>query len=104
MESMGGETIAKQPDAKQPDIDYKPDFKKYKARAEARWQNESLEGASLPPGFPQRLKSKLVWQGKALSAEYDWTHVLSEQDVDELESALTHFKCQLFMPVSPASG
>ncbi|EXJ93768.1 hypothetical protein A1O1_02161 [Capronia coronata CBS 617.96] len=87
MGSIATETVARQPD-----IDYKPDFEKYQTRTKLRLQTEPLIGKSLPSGFPQELISDLVWEGEGLEDKYDWTYVLTTEDIEELEEALTHFK------------
>ncbi|EXJ92071.1 hypothetical protein A1O3_00621 [Capronia epimyces CBS 606.96] len=89
MGSIATETIV-QP--QQPDIGYHPDFEKYQARTKYRLQTEPLQEKSLPAGFPKQLVSDLVWEGEGLADKYDWTYVLSAEDVEELEAALTHFK------------
>lgn len=76
----------------QPDIDYKPDFQKYQARTKLRLHTEPLGQISLPSGFPQRLDSKLVWEGEGLAEQFGWTFVLTAEHVEELDNALTHFK------------
>lgn len=78
--------------AGQPDIDYAPNFDKYLARVKRRTETEDLDG-SLPPGFPERLESGLVWEGTEVGKEYDWIYQLSGADVDEIEGALKHFQC-----------
>jgi hypothetical protein len=78
--------------ARQPDIDYAPNFQKYQARTKFRLQTEPLDLKSLPSGFPKRLESDLIWEGEGLAEKYDWTHVLTPEQVQELENALTHFK------------
>lgn len=75
----------------QPDIDYTPDHIKYLARVTRR-QAEGLD-KSLPPGFPQKLHSDLVWDGNNLAEHYNWNYILTEADLDEIEAALEHFKC-----------
>ncbi len=75
----------------QPDIEYTPNHAKYLERAKRRRETEHL-GKSLPTGFPQELQSKLVWDGNDLVEAYDWTYHLSEEDLDEIEYALRHFK------------
>ncbi|KAK1783378.1 hypothetical protein QBC45DRAFT_447768 [Copromyces sp. CBS 386.78] len=64
----------------QPDIGCTPDHDKY------------LERESLPPGFPHRLYSDLVWDGNSLAETYDWNYRLTEEDINEIEAALRHFK------------
>ena len=75
----------------QPDIEYTPNHDKYLERAKRRRETEHLV-KSLPTGFPQELQSKLVWDGNDLVEAYDWTYHLSEEDLDEIEYALRHFK------------
>ncbi|KAM7191607.1 hypothetical protein V8F20_009214 [Naviculisporaceae sp. PSN 640] len=81
----------------QPDIGYTPNHEKYLARAKFRRESEHL-ATSLPPGFPSRLDSKLVWDGNTLAEEYDWNYHLSPGDLQEIDSALQHFK-QLGKPL-----
>lgn len=77
----------------QPDIQYAPDVDKWRARTETRLRNEKLE-SSLPPGYPQKLESDLVWEGETLKESYDWVYELKEDELDEIEKALSHFKCK----------
>lgn len=77
----------------QPDISYAPDYGKYQARAARRVQAGNLP-TSLPEGFPEQLKGDLVWEGNSLAATYDWTYVLSEDQLAEIDRAVKHFKCQ----------
>jgi|ERR1700761_2012749 hypothetical protein len=76
---------------KQPDIGYAPNYEKYLARTKKRLENERLE-KTLPPGFPQVLNSELVWEGKSVGENYDWTYVLKPEEIEEIEQALQHFK------------
>ncbi|CAK3972351.1 Taurine hydroxylase SAT17 [Lecanosticta acicola] len=82
----------------QPDIDYAPNLDKYLARVQQRQQSEDLE-KSLPDGFPSRLHSDLVWTGEDIAEKYDWTYVLNDAELQEIEAALKHFK-SLNKPVS----
>ncbi|KAF4119674.1 Taurine catabolism dioxygenase TauD, TfdA family [Geosmithia morbida] len=84
-------TPAAQPPPGQPDISYHPDWDKYQARVARRLQTEDLP-KHLPAGFPKELKGDLVWDGDTLAQKYDWTYVLSETQLDEIDSALAHFK------------
>lgn len=77
----------------QPDIEYRPDFEKYQARTARRLAEGNLQ-KTLPEGFPQNLTGDLVWEGETLADTYDWTYVLSEEQLDEIEAALKHFKCK----------
>ena len=88
--------------ARQPDISYTPNYETYQARAKRRFQTEALAAKKLPAGFPQQLKSDLVWEGAFVGNQYDWNFVLSPEHIEELEQALAHFKCKadlLFMAV-----
>lgn len=78
--------------AGQPDIGYAPDLDKYLARVQRRQMTEKLE-SSVPAGFPTELESDLVWDGSTISEKYDWTYELSETEVEEIEAALSYFKC-----------
>jgi hypothetical protein len=77
----------------QPDIGYTPDHERYLARRKRRIATETLT-KSLPPGFPERLESELVWDGNDLAGKYNWNYVLNDADVAEIKQALAHFKCQ----------
>ena len=77
----------------QPDIAYTPNLESYKARVQRRQETEKLE-KTLPSGFPQKLVSDLVWDGKDLAQTYDWNYVLTESDLKEVDNALQHFKCK----------
>lgn len=75
----------------QPDIGYAPDHDKYLERSKRRRETENLT-TTLPPGFPQQLRSKLVWDGNDLAESYDWNYHLTRDDLAEIDSALQHFK------------
>lgn len=77
----------------QPDISYAPDYDKYQSRAARRVQSENLT-STLPEGFPKQLKGDLVWEGNTLAGTYDWTYVLSDDQLAEIDQAVKHFKCQ----------
>lgn len=77
----------------QPDISYTPDHDKYLARIQRRRETERLN-KSLPPGFPTTVDSALVWDGNTLAETYDWNYVLGASEIEEIEAALLHFKCQ----------
>lgn len=88
------ETVARSGSPGQPDISYTPDYQKYLDRTKRRKQNEQLE-KFLPPGFPEKLESDLVWDGDKILGEYDWAYELSSADIEEIDRALQHFKCML---------
>lgn len=75
----------------QPDIQYHPDFEKYQARTRHRKETESLQ-TSLPAGFPQKLTSPLVWEGKDIEQRSDWIYKLSDEQLDEIDAGLKSFK------------
>lgn len=77
--------------ASQPDIAYTPDYDKYVDRARRREKSGELD-TSLPPGFPQKLESDLVWDGQNLASRFDWTYRLTDHDLEEIDAAVQHFK------------
>lgn len=79
----------------QPDISYQPDQTKYHRRTQQRLATENL-ATTLPSGFPEKLESNLVWDNTDIASRYDWTYVLSSEDLAEVDAALQHFKglCQ----------
>lgn len=86
-------TPAALPPPGQPDIAYHPDWEKYQARATRRAKLENLP-KTLPDDFPAELKGSLVWEGATLAQSYDWTYVLSADQLKEIDDALAHFKCE----------
>lgn len=85
-------TPAARPPPGQPDIQYHPDWHKYQARAARRAKLDNLP-KTVPEGFPTELKGDLVWEGETLAETYDWTYVLSAQQLEEIDHALAHFRC-----------
>ncbi|RAH74122.1 TauD/TfdA family dioxygenase [Aspergillus aculeatinus CBS 121060] len=77
--------------AQQPDIQYAPDVNKWHTRTERRLRTETLP-TELPSGFPAKLESDLVWEGKDIAERYNWTYVLTEADLEEIDAAVLHFK------------
>ncbi|KAF6818422.1 taurine catabolism dioxygenase family protein [Colletotrichum musicola] len=75
----------------QPDIQYAPDRQKWQARVARRSQEPDLP-KTLPEGLPAQFASDLVWEGETLANEYDWTYVLTAEQLDELDAGLAHFK------------
>jgi hypothetical protein len=75
----------------QPDIGYAPNYDKYLARTKKRLEVENLK-KSLPPDFPSKLSSDLVWSGTDIENETDWLYQLSLDDIQEIEHGLEHFK------------
>lgn len=79
----------------QPDIAYAPDLNKYQDRTSRRQATEKL-ATTLPDGFPQKLESDLVWDGSNVTDSYEWSYVLTEADLVEIDAALKHFKCKIY--------
>ncbi|KAK2053334.1 TfdA family taurine catabolism dioxygenase TauD [Colletotrichum caudatum] len=75
----------------QPDIQYAPNYQKFQARVARRIQEPGLP-KTLPEGLPAELKNDMVWNGATLASEYDWTYILTPDQLDELDAALAHFK------------
>lgn len=80
----------------QPDIAYAPDFEKYQARTARRLAEGNIQ-KTLPERFPKELTGDLVWEGETLADAYDWTYVLSDEQLEEIETALQHFKCKYYL-------
>lgn len=76
----------------QPDIQYAPDYDRYQARGVRRMQTEQLP-TSVPEPFPDQLEGSMVWEGETLAQTYDWTYVLGEDQLAEIDEAVRHFKC-----------
>jgi hypothetical protein len=68
-------------------------YEKYLARTKRRFESGRLE-KSLPLGFPQKLNSDLVWEGKDIAEIYDWVYELIPDEIEEIEQGLQHFKGQ----------
>jgi hypothetical protein len=83
-------TSVAQTQARQPDISYHPDLAKYKLRAERLKDQRSTTG--LPAGFPRKLMGPIVWEGKDLTIEKQWTLSLNEEQLKEIHDALLYFK------------
>lgn len=81
--------------AAQPDIQYAPDIEKWHQRTAKRLreENDRLQ-KTLPEGFPAQLQGSLVWEGKTVGQSYDWTYVLNEEQLAEIDDAVRHFKCK----------
>ncbi|KAI1344191.1 TfdA family taurine catabolism dioxygenase TauD [Xylariaceae sp. FL0016] len=75
----------------QPDIDYAPNYDKWQARIKRRTETEDLPKV-LPAGFPSQLKGNLVWEGDSIANTYDWTYVLNDAQLAEIDGAVSHFK------------
>ncbi|KAF8954538.1 hypothetical protein BDZ97DRAFT_461915 [Flammula alnicola] len=77
---------------KQPDIAYHPDEVKWKARTARRLaEDPTLLQTPLPEGFPQKLDSPLVWEGKDWKNPSEWEYTLSADHLKEIDDAVHHF-------------
>ncbi|KJA17754.1 hypothetical protein HYPSUDRAFT_191935 [Hypholoma sublateritium FD-334 SS-4] len=78
--------------AKQPDIEYHPNEEKWKARTARRLaEDPALVKTPLPAGFPQKLESPLVWEGKDWTDPETWEYTLSDEQLQEIDDAVKHF-------------
>ncbi|KDR86131.1 hypothetical protein GALMADRAFT_52396 [Galerina marginata CBS 339.88] len=76
----------------QPDIAYHPDEAKWKARTARRLaEDPSLPQTPLPEGFPKKLDSPLVWEGKDWTDPTQWEYELSPEQLKEIDDAVKHF-------------
>lgn len=80
---------------RQPDIQYHPDYENYLDRSQRRLKSEILPQV-LPPGLPKQLSSPFVWDGKEIEARDDWVVVLTDNELEEIDQALSHFKCTVY--------
>ncbi|KAI0469651.1 TfdA family taurine catabolism dioxygenase TauD [Xylariaceae sp. FL0804] len=86
-------TPAARPPPGQPDISYAPDHAKWQARTARRLAAEGDKLPSrLPSGFPEQMAGPMVWEGATLAETYDWTYVLSADQLREIDEAVVHFK------------
>jgi hypothetical protein len=77
--------------SQQADLEYTPVRQKWLDRTERRLKTEILS-TELPEGFPTRLDSDLVWDGRTLPDVYDWTYHLDSEDLEEIKKALAYFR------------
>ncbi|KAE8557610.1 hypothetical protein TMatcc_005076 [Talaromyces marneffei ATCC 18224] len=75
----------------QPDIEYHPDFIKYLDRSKRRLERDTL-AKTVPFGLPLRLSSSFVWDGNDIQSRDDWVFALTDNHLEELDRALSHFK------------
>ncbi|KAF9477035.1 taurine catabolism dioxygenase TauD [Pholiota conissans] len=77
---------------KQPDITYHPDRRNWEERTARRLaENPSLPHSMLPEGFPTKLTSPLVWEGKDWKGEEQWVFNLTPAHLEEIDAAVKHF-------------
>ncbi|KAG6836311.1 hypothetical protein H0H93_009231 [Arthromyces matolae] len=76
----------------QPDISYHPNCENWHARTARRLKEDpSLPKTELPPGFPKRLESPLVWEGQDWKSEKQWVYELNEAELKEIDDAVRYF-------------
>lgn len=75
----------------EPPLQYRPDRAQYEERGRLRKETEDLP-STLPPTFPAKLESPLVWGGKEMQKRTDWIYELNDAQLSEIESALKSFK------------
>lgn len=81
---------------KQPDISYHPNRDKWQKRTAQRLaETPSLLSMPLPDGFPKKLQSTLVWEGKDWKNEAQWVYSLTSEQLKEIDDAVKHFHCAL---------
>lgn len=75
-----------------PDISYIPDRDRwFKRTAQRLVDDPTLLSTPLPEGFPQKLDSPLVWEGKDWKNESQWVYNLNAADLKEIDEAVHHF-------------
>ena len=76
----------------QPDITYHPNRQQWQHRTEGRLvEDPSLPLTPLPDGYPKKLSSPLVWEGKDWQNEEQWVYSLTPMHLEEIDAAVTHF-------------
>ena len=81
---------------RQPDISYTPDRERWSTRIAQRLaEDPTLPSIPLPEGFPQKLESPLVWEGKDWENESQWVYNLSPAELKEIDEAVRHFHGRL---------
>lgn len=79
--------------AVRPDIEYTPDMAKWHLRTAKRLKDEKDRlQKTVPEGFPTQLQGNLVWEGETVGQTYNWTYVLSADQLSEIDAAVKHFK------------
>ena len=92
-------TLSIENSRKQPDISYAPDREKWSTRTAQRLAKDpTLLSTPLPEGFPRKLDSPLVWEGKDWEKESQWVYNLSPAELKEIDEAVRHFHGRLNTP------
>ncbi len=85
--------------SKYADINYAIDEAKYKERSERIVAAGNLP-TSVPAGFPSSVSGPLVWTGGDFKNDTEYVLPLWNDDVEEIKSALKHFKGMSAIPRS----
>jgi hypothetical protein len=78
-----------------PDIQWNPSFEKYSERVRMLGKLKIPRPTSVPEGYPEVIKAPWVWEGSDFQNE-DYVLQLDTKDVDEVNTALAHFKGRTF--------
>jgi hypothetical protein len=75
-----------------PDIQWNPSFATYQQRVSALSKLRTDRPTSVPAGFPAKVDAPWMWDGSEFSDENEFVFHLGEEDIDEIEQALSSFK------------
>lgn len=75
------------------DIGWVPELAKFHQRTSLR-NRDILRNAQVPKGWPKAVLHPLAWTGSELKPE-DYAYDLSAVDINEIKTALSHFKSNL---------
>ncbi|KAF7193762.1 Taurine hydroxylase-like protein SAT17 [Pseudocercospora fuligena] len=84
-------TISANPQQTYADIKYEIDEAKYKER-NAKVLAAGNLATTVPSGFPEKLGGPLIWSSSDFQDENEYIIRLSKSDIEEITSALKHFK------------
>jgi hypothetical protein len=80
-----------QPSRSAAEIAYEPNLSSYLSRSSTRAGLAGLE-KEVPKGWPQVLTGPMTWAGSDFKDESEWVCTLSDDDKEEVNRALEHFK------------
>jgi hypothetical protein len=83
-----------QPSRSAAEIAYEPNLSSYLSRSSTRAGLAGLE-KEVPKGWPQVLTGPLAWAGSDFKDESEWVCTLSDDDKEEVNRALEHFKSKI---------